>query len=133
KLIGCLFLPATLVWLAIVALLVRARREPRWRWPLLGLLVGYTIAGSPWTCYLLLRSLERPFEDLRPLDGATPYDAVFVMGGGSSSLPNGDPLSPELGEAGDRLRLAAVLYRRGLTPVLVTSGMTPDGKHDLRV
>jgi uncharacterized SAM-binding protein YcdF (DUF218 family) len=131
KLVGFVLMPATLIWLGIAALVVRAWREPRWRWPLLALLAAYSIAGSPWTAYLLLRGLERPFEDIHPLDGATRYDALLVMGGGTSSLPHGDASDTQLGASGDRVRLAAALYGRGRTPFVVASGSSLDGERDL--
>ena len=99
KLVGFVLMPATLVWVAILILVMRSWAEPRWRFPLLALLVAYTLAGSPWTSYLLLRSLERPFEDVHPLSRDDRYEAVLVLGGGTSSLPHGEEedyqLSPE--------------------------------------
>ena len=123
-------MPTTLVWLALVALVVRSWPERRWRWPLLALLIAYTLAGSSATSYLLLRGLERPFLSLRPLDAATRYDAVMVMGGGTSLFRKGGPATPQLGVSGDRLRLAAGLWARGRTQILVTSGSSVDGERD---
>jgi uncharacterized SAM-binding protein YcdF (DUF218 family) len=131
KLVGFVVMPATLVWLALAALVARSWREPRWRWPLLAVLAAYSVAGSSWTSYLLLRNLERPYESIEPLDLDHRYDAVLVMGGGASALPQGDEDDAQLGASGDRLRLAAALYADGRTPTLVTSGSSIDGAHDI--
>jgi uncharacterized SAM-binding protein YcdF (DUF218 family) len=130
KQIAFLAMPTTLVWVALVALVARAWREPRWRWPLVAVLGAYTLAGSPATSYVLLRGLEAPFLSLRPLAGATRYDAVMVMGGGTTLLRRGGPAAPQLGASGDRVRLGAALYARGLTPILVASGSSVDGERD---
>lgn len=127
KLLGFAVLPATVVWLLMVALLVRAWSDRRWRWPLLALVVVYSAAGSPLTSHLLLGSLERPFEQIRPLESEQRWDAVAVMGGGTNTRSNQDP---QLSIAGDRVRVAAALFRQQRTPILVTSGSTVDGRHD---
>lgn len=130
KLVGFVLMPATVVWIGFAALVVRAWRERRWRGPLLALFAAYSIAGSPWAAYLLLLGLERPFADAHPLEAATQYDAVMVMGGGTSALPHGDASDTQLSPYGDRVRLAAALYTRGRTPFLVTSGSSLDGERD---
>src|SRR5690606_35385752 len=52
------------------------------------------------------------------------FDAVIVLGGGTGSTPRGEA---QLGDAGDRVLLGARLYRRGRTPLLVTSGSAIPG------
>jgi uncharacterized SAM-binding protein YcdF (DUF218 family) len=131
KMVGVVVMPPTLIWIAMAALVVRSWREPQWRWLLLALFGAYSIATCPWTAYLLLRSLERPFEEIRPLEDPTVHTAVMVMGGGTSALPSWDSRQPQLGTSGDRVRLAAALYVAGRTPVLVTSGASIDGARDI--
>jgi len=128
KIVGFALMPTSLVWVLLVALLVRSWREPRWRWAHAAVLAAYTAAGSPWTSYLLLTSLERDFVGIRPLDTPASYDAVLVMGGGSSRTPS---KSPQLDLSGDRIRLGAAIFERGWTPLLVTSGSTVDGSRDV--
>jgi uncharacterized SAM-binding protein YcdF (DUF218 family) len=132
KLIGFVLMPATLVWILLLALIFRSWREPRSRWPLVATFVAYSVAGSPITSYLLLHGLERPFEAVFPLAGTARYDALLVMGGGSATRPPGDTDGPpQLGPAGDRLRVAAAIHAQGRATVLVTSGSSIDRTRDL--
>lgn len=99
---------------------------------MIAVLAAYSLAGCPITSYILMRSLERPFETIFPLRETTRYDALLVMGGGSAARPDDDAAGdPQLGEAGDRLRLAAAVHQQGRAPILVTSGSTIDGRRDL--
>jgi uncharacterized SAM-binding protein YcdF (DUF218 family) len=66
---------------------------------------------------MAVRSLEVA-PAVHPFDEA-PLEAVIVLGGGTSSTPWG---AAQAGESGDRVLLAARLYHRGQTPILVTSG-----------
>jgi uncharacterized SAM-binding protein YcdF (DUF218 family) len=50
-----------------------------------------------------------------------PFDAVFVLGGGSDQDPEG---RPELSSSGDRVFLAARLWHAGKARLLVASGMS---------
>jgi uncharacterized SAM-binding protein YcdF (DUF218 family) len=132
KSVAFLLMPPTVLWIALVALAIRSRREPRWRWPLLSVLLAYSAAGSPITSYLLMRGLERPFESIFPLRETASYDALFVMGGGSSSRRDDDGVGePQFGESGDRLRLAAAVHEQGRAAILVTSGSSIDGSRDM--
>lgn len=132
KIVGFLLMPTTVVWIALVALTVRSWRDPRWRWPLIGVLTAYSVAGCPITSYLLMHNLERPFETIFPLTETTSYDALLVMGGGGAARPGADADGePQFGESGDRLRLAAVIHKQGRAPILVTSGSSTDGGRDL--
>ena len=128
KIVGFVLMPTSLVWLLLLALLIRSWREPRWRWAHAAALVAYTAAGSPWTSYLLLTSLEDDFAAIRPLDESASYDAIVVMGGGTSRTPS---KTPQLNVSGDRIRIAAAIFTRGGTPLLVTSGSTVDWSRDV--
>ena len=87
KEVGAVLMPTTVVWIVLVALVIRSWRDPRWRGPLIAALAAYSIAGSPITSYFLMRSLERPFESIFPLEETSSYDALLVMGGGSARAP----------------------------------------------
>lgn len=119
KVIGLLVLPAGLVWLGLL-LLVGWPGLNRWGRILAALvLVIYTLAGNPWAGAWLLGKLESPYAAMtRP---AEPFDAICVLGGGSSSTPGGDP---QLGPAGDRLIVPARLFLSGKARHLVTSGLS---------
>ncbi|MEZ4468798.1 MAG: YdcF family protein [bacterium] len=80
----------------------------------------YTLAGNLWLGGALLRHLEAPFTAWP----AGRFDAALVLGGGTAVRPDGDP---QLGPAGDRLRVAARLYRAGQVDHLVTCGTSVAG------
>lgn len=127
KVVAQLLMPPALLWLGLVAGWLFLWRERRARWVLGIALVAYTVVGNSWTAYLLLRGLERPYAGIRPLERG-PFEAVFVLGGGSSETPAGEP---QLGPSGDRIRLGAALWRAGRTRLLVTSGTSLDGERDV--
>lgn len=85
-----------------------------------GLWLLYSLAGNLWLGGVLLRHLEAPFT-------AAPtghFDAALVLGGGTALRPDG---APQLGPAGDRLRVAARLFRAGQVDRLVTCGTSVAG------
>lgn len=132
KLVAFAIMPGTVVWILMVALVVRSWREPRQRWLAVATLVAYSAAGSPISSYLLTHGLEHRFETVFPLAGTERYDALLVMGGGSGARPDLDrDGAPQLGESGDRLRIAATIHAQGRAPILVTSGSTIDGVRDV--
>lgn len=118
KMLGLLLMPAGLLW---IALLVLVARWPG-RWPgrliLLLLFLGYTAAGNRWLGGAALRALEQPFMTLDPTLGP-PLDAVVVLGGGTARDGRGEP---QLGEAGDRIRVGAAVYHAGRSPVILATG-----------
>jgi uncharacterized SAM-binding protein YcdF (DUF218 family) len=125
KCLALLAMPTGLVWVALALAAVLAWRERR---PALAALVGgalllYTLAGNAWVGAALVTSLERR---IPPVDLATlaPFDAVFVLGGGTDVTAEG---LPQFGQAGDRLALAAQLFVAGKTPRLVASGASLGG------
>lgn len=126
KAIALLLMPVGLLWFGLVlATFVTWRRRQRLRWLLATLLIGLTIAGNPWVVRLLMGSLEAPYASIRPFEADEVYDAVFVLGGGSSLTFEG---APQLGGSGDRIRLAAALYHAGKARILVTTGSGFDGR-----
>jgi len=119
KVIGLLVLPSGMVWLGLMAM-VGWPGLNRWGRAFATLvLVGYTLAGNAWAGAWLLAKLESPYAAM--VRQAQPFDAICVLGGGSSATPNGDP---QLGPAGDRLIVPARLFLSGKTKHLVTSGLS---------
>lgn len=132
KFIGRLLMPLGLLWLALWALTLVAflHRLHRWGGALAALALGLTLIGNPWFGGWLLRGLDERVPAI-DLETAAPFDAVFVLGGGTQRSADG---VPALGYSGDRVALAARLYLSGHTPVLVTSGsgiVELDGGRDL--
>ena len=119
KVIGLLVLPSGLVWLGLMSL---AGWPGLNRWGrLLAVLVLliYTVAGNAWTGGWMLAALEKPYTSITP--PAEPFDAICVLGGGSSPTPAG---GSQLGPAGDRLIVPARLFLAGKTKHLVASGLS---------
>lgn len=119
KVIGLLVLPSGLVWLGLMALAGWPGLH-RWGRCLAAIVLAiYTVAGSAWTGAWLLARLESPYAAMA--HPAEPFDAICVLGGGSSATPNGDA---QLGPAGDRLIVPARLFLSGKARHLVASGLS---------
>ena len=121
KVLARLIMPAGLLWLALFAAAVTALRlgHRRGAAAAFGLFVAYSIAGSVPLGRALVRRLERA---IPPAPANARFEAVFVLGGGTQLGRGG---APQLGPAGDRVRLAAALWHQGRTPLLVASGRSP--------
>ena len=118
KVLGLLLLPPGLLWLALMMLATWPGLRRGGRGLAALALVVYTLAGNPWLGAWLLGRLEAPYAALKPAD--TKFDAICVLGGGSSARPDG---KPQLGPAGDRLIVPARLYLAGKSAHLVASGL----------
>lgn len=129
KVIGYLLMPAGLVWLGLIAATAWAfrRRQQGLGFGLLLLTLGYTLAGNAMVGRALMARLERQVPML-PV-GAPPFDAVFVLGGGSEEGPDGHP---HLSDGGDRIAAAAALWHAGKVRVLVASGTSDDSLRGTR-
>jgi uncharacterized SAM-binding protein YcdF (DUF218 family) len=118
KLLTALVVPVGALWVTTFAvvwwLLLGGQRRPA----AIALLLwcAFSTAGNVWIGQAMLSWLEEGYAPLAP--GAR-FDAVLVLGGGSDITPWD---APQLGTAGDRLRVGAELFTSGSTPVLVTSG-----------
>jgi uncharacterized SAM-binding protein YcdF (DUF218 family) len=76
------------------------------------------IFSNGWVASRLVRGLEWQYVPAGDLPSA---DAIVLLGG--ATRPNIQPRSmTEMNEAGDRITLAANLYREGKAPVIVASG-----------
>ena len=97
KVIGLLVLPAGLVWLGLMVIVCLPGLCRLSRLFAVMVLLFYTVAGNAWTGGWLLGKLERPYASAsHPVE---PFDAICVLGGGSSVTPDG---RAQLGPAGDR-------------------------------
>lgn len=120
-----LLMPAGALWLIGVAAcaLLHARRA-RWARNCVGILwLIYSAAGSTFVGHVLLRPVESDYESVDPF--AASYDVVHVLGGGTR---NNGPYS-QLGASGDRVMLGARLWHQGHTPLLLTTGSTPQSSY----
>ncbi|HLO68641.1 MAG TPA: YdcF family protein [Holophaga sp.] len=123
KLLGFLVMPAGLVWLALLGLALWLGRRRQWL-PFafaLAIWAAYGVAGNPYVGGALMASLERRVPPLP--DPAPPFDALFVLGGGTEVDPAG---GPQLGGSGDRVAQAARLWHGGRVRTLVASGWFRD-------
>jgi len=123
KLLGMLCMPTGLLWLGLALASAWAfRRRARGLGAFLALLfLGFSLAGNRQVGAWLLGRLEAEVPD--PPATATPYDAVFVLGGGTQVDDRG---RPQLGTGGDRIVEAARLWRAGGARCLVASGASDD-------
>jgi uncharacterized SAM-binding protein YcdF (DUF218 family) len=131
KTLGSLLMPAGLLWVLLGALAFLLLRRRQRLLALLGALVWalYGLAGNYYVGTALMAGLERsiPVADSQ----GEPFDAAFVLGGGTELGPAGTPI---LGSAGDRVAEAARLWHAGRTRFLVASGWGRDaatGPRDL--
>jgi uncharacterized SAM-binding protein YcdF (DUF218 family) len=125
KLIGMLFMPTGLLWLGLVVAMLWAFRRR-----MLGLgcflaflFLGFSLAGNPQVGASLMGRLESTIPSLP--EKAAPFDAVFVLGGGSQVNERGRPF---LGVSGDRIIEAARLWHAGKARCLVASGASDDAR-----
>jgi len=120
KFVGLCLMPAGLVWLGLLAFarvlagygLVRPTAAA------LALWVLYTLAGNAWFGSFAAGWLQRPYLTVDPFAQGR-FDAVVVLGGGVEVTQSGAPI---LTAAGDRVVLAARLFRTGHAALLVTTG-----------
>lgn len=125
KIVALLVMPIGLVWcgLGAAAYLARLRGENRGA-ALFGLaFLALGLAANPWLGRSLLAQLEEPYKRVDPYSEG-PFDAVFVMGGGTGLDGRGRPI---LGGSGDRVMLGARLWHADVTPLLVPSGSSIAG------
>lgn len=116
-----LAMPAGMLWLAglVTAALLTAQRRKRAAGATWALWFAYTLIGNVTVGGILLHSTERQYADVDPF--AATYDVVFVLGGGTATRQNYHFLAG----SGDRVALGARLWHLGNTPLLVTTGSTP--------
>ena len=125
KILGQLMMPVGLLWLALLgaALVAWHRRRQAAALAAACGFVAFSLAGNEVVGGRMLGYLERDYTPLSIADDER-FDAIFVLGGGTRRLPTEDVL---VGAAGDRIVLAARLYHRGVTPLLVASGASIPG------
>lgn len=118
KVIAMLMMPCGLVWLAMLVIVGLPGMRASNRAIAASAWVLYTVAGNAWVGAWLIAKLEAPYAPVQ--SSAEPFDAICVLGGGSSATPDG---VSQLGPAGDRLMVPARLYLTGKTRHLVASGL----------
>ncbi len=125
KVLGQLVMPVGLIWVATFAGSFYAWHLRRLRPALAGLSlwVAISIGGNELVGGAAIAALQSDYRELSPRE-EEPFDVVFVLGGGTSQSPLGEP---QLSSSGDRVMLAARLHHLGVAPVLVTSGSSIPG------
>lgn len=126
KVVSALVMPLGLLWLGLLGVVLWAwARGPRALalactsvWCLL------TAISNPWISNLALGWLEGQVPTSRLTDD-TPLDVIVVPGGGAGYAADG--VTAQVGDFGDRVVLAARLYRTGKTRRLVTTGSSIAG------
>ncbi len=132
KALGLLLMPAGVVWVLLIVVVFMTWRGGARSLRLFATvgLMTYTLAGNSWLGNALIGSLEN---QIPPLDISRmePFQAVFVLGGGSGFS---DMDGPQFGLSGDRIALAARLWQSKKTPLLIASGSSMsdlEDPHDL--
>jgi uncharacterized SAM-binding protein YcdF (DUF218 family) len=120
KMLTQLALPCGLIWLMLfvltyVALLTTPKRVSI---PILLIFLFYWTAGSSYTGEMWANYLEGRYTHT-DLENVEPFDYVIVLGGGTRSNNDGDVW---LSCHGDRVILAARLYRNGKVKQLIATG-----------
>lgn len=130
KTLGMLFMPAGFLWMLMLAAAILLARKRQWAPAGLMLLVWalFGVAGNYYVGSSLLAGLERTIPAV-DLEKVQPFDAVFVLGGGTEVDPAGDPM---LGTSGDRVVTAARLWHLGKARTLVASGVSRDAEGAMR-
>lgn len=117
KWIPRLAMPIGLLWMSSTGLacwyLARARRVGRWLAALS--LFSWVTSCNP-IAVLLLGALESGYRS--PAEG-TRFEALLVLGGGTSLAPGG---GAQVSPSGDRIVTAARLYHRGIAQRIVVGG-----------
>ena len=130
KTLGLLVMPVGSLWLLLFLaclLCFRNRQKPLATF-LLVIALLYACAGNIYLGAALMARLESTVPPMNP-DTAGPFEAVFVLGGGSDEDPLG---RPQLSYDGDRICLAASLWHGGKARLLVASGMGRDSLKGVR-
>lgn len=120
KLATALLMPTGIVWILLFLILVGSLRVRQWGLALLAG-VGWLVvsfAGNGFISTWLVGSLEAPYAQINPLEQGV-FDAVIVLGGGSSMGVNG---RDQGNGSGDRVILAAQMFHQGLARKLICTG-----------
>lgn len=116
-----LAMPTGWLWLAGIAAFAffHARRAVGARNFTVAIWLVYTAAGSNFAGQALLHPSENAFAEVDPFSAH--YDVVHVLGGGTRNYGS----YAQIAASGDRVMLGARLWHGGHTPVLLTTGSTP--------
>ena len=130
KLIALLAMPAGFLWLLLLlaSLFCFCKKRKPFGSFLLAMALLYACAGNVHLGTALMARLESSIPQVDPAT-TDPFEAVFVLGGGSEEDPSG---RPELSPSGDRIYLAARLWHLGKARLLVASGTSRDSHRGLR-
>jgi uncharacterized SAM-binding protein YcdF (DUF218 family) len=120
KVATALILPTGLMWLVLLGLVLLSFFAKSFRLAIAASLLWlfFTICSSPLLPGYLLRSLQSDVIEVDP-NQVEPFDALVVLGGGTSQTPGGRSM---VSSAGERVILAAKMFHRGKTPKLITTG-----------
>lgn len=115
-----LVMPSSLLWFGMLGVCVASwRRGSRGTAVLVGsLFLFYTLAGNVWVAKGLCRWLERNYAVVDPRS-AGPFDAVFVLGGGTDPSAVGHV---QLNASGDRVLSGVRYFLAGRTRFLCCNG-----------
>jgi uncharacterized SAM-binding protein YcdF (DUF218 family) len=123
KILPYLFYPLTIVLVLLIlaaTLLASGRQQRLAAGTLMAAIILLLVASAPPVAGVLYGTLERIHPPLA-IEDVPVADAIVVLGGGID-LPLHPRTDAELGEAADRILVAARLYRAGKAPRVLVSG-----------
>jgi len=120
KVVTALILPTGLMWLVLLGLVFFGLFAKSFRLVIAASLLWlfFTVCSSPLVPGYLVRSLQSNVIEVDP-NQLEPFDALVVLGGGTSQTPGGRSM---VSSAGERVVLAAKMFHRGKSPKLITTG-----------
>jgi len=131
KAVAALIMPTGLIWLGLGTALVISLAQRQWRpgvaWA--AAFLAYGLAGNAWLGGWLMRGLESQVTAMPGPALIGHFDAVVVLGGGTSVSPQG---GAQFGTHGDRIALGARLHLMGKADILVATGRSYPEVHGER-
>lgn len=120
KVVTALILPTGLLWLILLGLAFSCFFAKSFRLAIAASLLWlfFTACSSPLLPSYLVRGLQSGVMEVDPTQ-VEPFDALVVLGGGTSQTPGGRSM---VSSAGERVILGAKMFHRGKSPKLITTG-----------
>ncbi|MEY4568388.1 MAG: hypothetical protein RLY14_3358 [Planctomycetota bacterium] len=120
KVATALVLPTGLMWLALLGLVLFCLFAKSFRLASVAALLWllFTLCSSPVLPGYLVRRLQSDVIEVDP-NQVESFDALVVLGGGTSQTPGGRSM---VSSAGERVILAAKMFHRGKSSYLITTG-----------
>lgn len=120
KLVTNLAMPVGIIWVSIFVIGIMAfqRRQKAIAFFLAVVWLLFSLAGNGTVSSQLMAQLESEYVSIKPTE-MEPFDAIVVLGGGTSMAANNEPRT---NGSGGRIVVAAQMYHQGLTKKIICGG-----------